>query len=1074
MLIIWIIIICICLAIIVTLVGGYFLFRFIKKRSKAKSDANPSIAQEVTAALNLDLVFKSGFRSLRKITGRSKRMYEVPTMLMVGLSGSGKSTLMNDSGFKFIQTKPTPETFQSLPCTFWHTTYGSIIELQGRFTTGSLASNTFNTLYKQLSKFRPRKLIDGIVFVVPMDELLSENISSELNDLTQNLRSFVIKSNQQVPFYVIVTKSDTQQGLKQFNILNQKQSEDLILGWSNERELQKNYSSDDFEKDFQSLLNSTLELRLNLIASSKKTENLSDLFLVYNELENCQQPLNDVVNGIALAGSYLPQLKYRGFYFTGNAYKRDNTIKVAFSKALFLQKIFKEHTIASPYSKSSEKTKYFRNMSIFIGATLALFLVLFYVGANKLNKKIVMTTNLVDLQHALIAKIKPTNYFDKVMRLPPKQQNEIIADELVPVLSYKLPELRTLLLPISYLSSLSNSIYNFVFTESQSLMFYYIKQKIYYIYKTLVPEQHQLFASDTAYDPSEHPRMQKFIGDVTNFVINASYLEDFTNDNYPPINPTKMDKQHFNQLIQYTLGKQVSDVMKHYYQKKGFWHALRTISVLYKNPLVEYEHESNMQWYKVATSRFSAATNEMIGSANEITQLLPKLGSQAQRKATVKELNQKINRLNNLLTSDQIKAKYDKHGTTLLEFSKIIDGVKKNKRLLSILKSTDQIQVETSQALNKAVTHLLTLPCPYFGKLAYVNPKDNRVLLNKNLLFFNNFLGQFIGDDSNALAAKSSDQFHLKEKTPTVFLLSSNQLSDTLASINKITALLKGLHKSNPKSYYDVSKLNSTTVDYYIANRIKSSVSNITEEGPTTDLQKVKLVHANLASNLTTLSKLVQSLTKYNLHYSTQLIGDLIARQSFYLLNTANQLLNKEKLFFPNEDSLQWKNVNIPIAYKLYGVQDKASLENYLKSQFERMKILVAVTEPALLAPKILTKNPMAKEYIGDNKAYSVLSGRWTSISHQLQLYSSKNPKSSLKLLEAFITGPLMQNKYEKFVLPTSMNNKRLFFFTPSIIFENSSNVVPCLSYFAFIWSLVSRLFKRLIFWFSSFTVALR
>lgn len=996
------------LGIISLIIIGVFVYVLWKRYDKKSVPKAGKATHESSFKINRQLLlsFKHGFLRLRRIAGSRRGMYDIPTMLMVGPQGSGKSSLMQHSGFDFINTMEDID--EQSPCQFWNTTYGSLIEVPGAYATGTMAAPTYKSLYKCLLRYRPKKLLDGIVFVVSADSLLDETLSDELMDAISQLRLFILKCQQQLPVFLVVTKSDTIAGFSQLAALNKTKIQNLIFGWSNDRDLDKAYSREDISDDVDRLLQMTHQLRLNLIANRHVAENYSALFMLNSNLALHKKSIIEVMQNLIAVGGFLPKLKYRGVYFSGHA-NPGKSLQLAFSNAMFRQKVFKDYTVAIPDKRPTIKKKFATRMALLVGVTALFFTGLFVLANHQLNQKLLMVNVLLKNDSRMISYQNSLRNTDTISTKSKAEDQRKMAQAMMFVLNANYPSLVSILMPLSYIQNINATIIReYIFKDVNLVMLHFSRHFIANLINIklpmLVEQSRQEIQAQSLTASLEFKPIQDFSAFIAKLLVNVHYLDKIYSHDYPPAAMTKKEAQKYYEFIDYTLGQAVAKAIRPFLRSALFWHTLADITPY--NILAHSMHTALIieKWYMLVVLSFDHALQKspLVGAPDMLVSLLSDLGTKQQSKEDLVRIHHMINALNAFILKVKLKGNYVDDDALFPLLAHHIKQIKADKRLYQLLTpSIAKIKTHAVKAMNQAVSNLLDQSFPFFGQIVHLD-SNKQVSLNKNLLLFNDFLGQMLEADVSYGVGKSVIQ---KEETaiPMLFLLNKQQLENINLLTKQLDSLLLGHKKSGTNEQYTLKRLNKNTVDYYIGDHIRSSLIGLTQNTTIDSKLTLQEVHNNLQQNLMALSLLSQSLHENKLYYAQQVLSEVIFKQSNYILTQVDDLLQKEQLYLPNEQALDWHKFHIPLAYKLYGVSDKPVLDQYLLSQYERMAYLAGMAQSALTASGFIEKAYRQKQ-----GKYSALLGQWLSIAQQMKEYKTKNPKSSLRRLEQYITGPLM------------------------------------------------------------------
>jgi type VI secretion system protein ImpL len=148
--------------------------------------------------------------------------------MFIGAPGSGKTTALINSGLHF----PLAERFGheaiagvggTRNCDWWFTDQAVLLDTAGRYTTQEsdreADSAAWQGFLKLLSKFRPRRPINGALVTMSVADLLQQS-PAEMETHAKALRTRIQELheglNVRFPIYVLVSKTDLLPGFMEF------------------------------------------------------------------------------------------------------------------------------------------------------------------------------------------------------------------------------------------------------------------------------------------------------------------------------------------------------------------------------------------------------------------------------------------------------------------------------------------------------------------------------------------------------------------------------------------------------------------------------------------------------------------------------------------------------------------------------------------------------------------------------------------------------------------------------------------------------------------------------------------
>lgn len=250
-------------------------------------------------------------------------LYTLPWYLLIGEPQSGKSTTLKNSGLEFpVGTEALSGAGGTRNCDWWFTNEAIVLDTAGRFTfqeQNAPDQAEFKTFLKLLSKNRPRCPINGVILVIPCSSLLGD--SDEVRDQkAQNIREKLTQLQRelevQFPVFILITKADQILGFTEFFSRIPATDQRQILGWSMPGPFIQAYDPAKFNGVFDQLCTRIHKLRLKLLGEDIPLTEVDKLYVFPEEFRALREPLNDYLKTIFVKTHYLPELFFRGFYFT--------------------------------------------------------------------------------------------------------------------------------------------------------------------------------------------------------------------------------------------------------------------------------------------------------------------------------------------------------------------------------------------------------------------------------------------------------------------------------------------------------------------------------------------------------------------------------------------------------------------------------------------------------------------------------------------------------------------------------------------------------------------------------------
>lgn len=279
---------------------------------------------------DLSLLFLRALDLLRERLDTVNYKYFLPWYLMIGTSGSGKTSLMERSGFVLPLGTPDFGVNEDNPgLRWWFLNRGIVLDIRGDFLIKSRGTDSdergWQTIINLLTRYRHRRPLDGIILTIPATELYGkkklapEEIGDRARFIAQKLIATQNYMGLRIPVYVVITKTDTVPGFKNFCKSIPHDNRHNMIGWSSPYTLGTAYSANWIAEAFGHIRNSLVHLKLEILGHGAGEMDRDGVFIFPSELMHLQKPLSTYMNHIFKITSYDESLMLRGIYFCGDS-----------------------------------------------------------------------------------------------------------------------------------------------------------------------------------------------------------------------------------------------------------------------------------------------------------------------------------------------------------------------------------------------------------------------------------------------------------------------------------------------------------------------------------------------------------------------------------------------------------------------------------------------------------------------------------------------------------------------------------------------------------------------------------
>jgi hypothetical protein len=254
-------------------------------------------------------------------TGRNA-IYELPWLLVMGRPQGGKTFAIKNSGLSLPVRKDWVKGAGGTFTADWFFTNEMIfLDTPGKWVQEGVpeeGSKNWTELLRLLRRHRGRRPLDGLVVVVPADDLLSKS-KDELIEQAAHVREVIDLIHDELkfrfPVYLLVSKTDLVDGFVDFFKGLPANRKHQIFGWShpdpNDRE-----AVGSIRKAFGRVLRRMQAIRLEILARTASATAVRRLFFFTEEFRRLEDPLVEFAEALFQTDPYHETPVFRGFYFT--------------------------------------------------------------------------------------------------------------------------------------------------------------------------------------------------------------------------------------------------------------------------------------------------------------------------------------------------------------------------------------------------------------------------------------------------------------------------------------------------------------------------------------------------------------------------------------------------------------------------------------------------------------------------------------------------------------------------------------------------------------------------------------
>ena len=303
--------------------GASLLERSIKAQAEEQKGLVRPEKREEIDELKKDLI--NAIDALKKSKlgqGRSGKsaLYVLPWYMFIGPPAAGKTTAIVNSGLEFQYGSDIKGVGGTRNCDWFFSSSAILLDTAGRYVSEEDDSQEWLAFLDILRKYRRRRPINGVMVGVSIADILSENLETidwHARNIRHRIDELIQRLGIRFPVYLIFTKCDLIQGFVEFFDHFGRKDREQIWGCTlplNQKEFRE--PRDLFENEFQWLLNSLNDIRLERLSTAVKPENRSKVYVFPLQFGSLREKLSRFINKLFQPNPYLETPIIRGFYFT--------------------------------------------------------------------------------------------------------------------------------------------------------------------------------------------------------------------------------------------------------------------------------------------------------------------------------------------------------------------------------------------------------------------------------------------------------------------------------------------------------------------------------------------------------------------------------------------------------------------------------------------------------------------------------------------------------------------------------------------------------------------------------------
>lgn len=313
------------LLILLTLLVLWYVVRVARKRALAEPAGAAEISSRRSLS-NLRWSFASAVALLEANLASRWRRYRIPWIMLLGESGSGKTVLIESSGIDRA-FKVAGGSVQHVGVGWNYFNRGVVLDVGGEYLGAGAqgGDQTWQTLLHLIEKYRPQRPIDGVVLTISASELIAskhpaiEELAHKADMMHRRLWQAQSRFGIRFPVYVVITQCDRIAGFSSFAHALPKHMRDGMLGWSNPYDFDAGYQSDWAEQGVNGMVQGVFEAQAELLAAGRAADDRDAFVLFPSALAATRDALRVYLDQLFRPSAYHETFYFRGIYLSGDA-----------------------------------------------------------------------------------------------------------------------------------------------------------------------------------------------------------------------------------------------------------------------------------------------------------------------------------------------------------------------------------------------------------------------------------------------------------------------------------------------------------------------------------------------------------------------------------------------------------------------------------------------------------------------------------------------------------------------------------------------------------------------------------
>lgn len=979
--------------------------QFADAQEEDGEQAEAPVEEDVPAGLSIS----SAFRRARKLLRRASdgEPYEIPFIILAGAEGSRPADLLGSASIDMPFGDPTEaETSLAMGRGFWFFDRGVVLDIAGEHVlkANGKASDErgWQEIVRRLERFRPKRPVDGMVVTFSAAELLdaagSELRRADVAARTARIYRKVVDLQSRlgfrIPIYVLVTGCESLTGFHALCRSVRPSSREEMLGWSSPYSVDTSYRAAWVDEAMKTLTSRLDDLQMEIFADGTAGGGADDLFRLPRAFRNLGPSIRVALDQLFKSSAYHGSLMLRGIYFCGR--ENGNMLggeQTAFVKQLFEQKIFQEHGVAAP----TTRTRMARDRSVRIAQVATACVALFCGGglawaSYQLNKE-----NRI-LEPILQA---TTSYL--------VEKHERVSDEKLKLWAMSLLDnmsaidfgsYGSVFVPSSWFDPRGRRVEKAMATAFSKVILESLRLELGERVQLLRDHAHDRFVnlavaqgtSPLSIDAvPEYVQLRRYVGDMTTLEAKAQQLNRLCSSRGGTLDD-------LSDVISYLWGERLSSQYKA--RNEMYDRALLDASCMRFEPKM-YAPDAQAAASELSHDAFNRLFEESPFQARvaKLSASLQPGGwpSGTNGAAAFAGLSTQMQELDRDLADPQIEWAFHEDLSLGPNFQRLLAEMARSEFFGPEL--VGRIRAEGGQWLGHYQRSLATMDSPMTGPILTIADGRARRQLSPGTMLLKTALESFLGQ-----GFVNQQRFDRQIQT---HLLAGQRMGWDPALLEQATAVYQAYERFQSKTLSVFPPEMRGSIDQVARDNAGRQMVTLIAEGQTFDVVPPSVsatleddVRAGLArfqSEVGPVSESLDALTKVKAMDGRRDLAAAMSSEAYRLLTDVDRLLHDDEPYRPRHRGFDWWDGNGSPSPAAWDMRDGADVPVYLETTRNRVTILAR----NYAAPLI---NWFVKAGMTDRGDSRGLVTAWQGIIDDLRDYDAKKPGSSLAALEDYVT----------------------------------------------------------------------